>query len=335
MNYVNRRLKFRDRMVRRVLSCICLTALAIGGEANGQVATSSQYPNKPLRILSSGPGGTIDFGARQLAQGLSDAYNQSVIVENRPAGVITGQTVARAQPDGYTLLFTGGSLWVEPLIQSNVPYDPFKDFSPISLFYNVPYALVVHPSVPAKSVKELIALAKAKPGTMNYSTSSAGSASTLAGALFAYMADINIVPIRYKAAGARTIAVLAGEVQMDFASPGEVSSHVKAGKLRVLGVTTEKMSALLPGVPPIVDMLPGYVMSSTAAVFAPARTPTDIVNRLSLDVIKVVNRPDIRSKLITAGADPIGSSPEQLSNYMRAEVARMSQLTNAIGLRAE
>ena len=322
--------------MRKTLTATAVMLLiAAASSALCQTPPGTQYPVKPVRMIAVGPGGVVDFSARVLALALSNAFNQQVVVDNRPAGAIPGETVARAQPDGYTLLVAGGSFWVQPLLQERVPYDPSADFIPISLLYGVPYLLVAHPSLPVKSVKELIALAKARPGEINYASAASGSASHLAAALFTYMTAINIVRIPYKAAGARTASLLAGEVQLDFATGGGIMHHMKSGRLKVLAITSAKSSGLFLGVPTIAADVPGYESTTTGAMFARTGTPVEIIHRLSQEVTRALNRTELRDKLMSVGAEAIGSSPEQLVNHMKSEISRMGKLIKATGIREE
>lgn len=246
------------------------------------MALGQDYPNRPLRLVSPGPGGGADFVARFVAQGISGPLGQQVVVENRPAGVIPGQIVSKAPPDGYTMMVNGNSFWIAPLMRDGVPYDPMKDFSPITLAVSSPNILVVHSSVPATSVKGLIALAKARPGVLNYASASAGGSVHLSAELFKYMAGVNIVRISYKTSGTSVNSLLGGEVDLMFANAPPVMPHVKAGRLRALAVTTLKPSVLLPDLPTISGAgLPGFEVASVYALFAPARSPAAIVSRLN------------------------------------------------------
>lgn len=298
------------------------------------MVSGQDYPSKPIRMVSPGPGGGADFVARFIAQGISGPLGQQVVVENRPAGVIPGQMVTKARPDGYTLLVNGNSFWIAPLMQDNIPYDPVKDFSPIISAVGSPNILVVHSSVAANSVKDLIALAKAKPGALNYASASAGGSVHLSAELFKYMAGVNIVRISYKSSGASVTALVAGEVQLMFANAPPVVPHVKSGRLRALAVTTLQPSTLFPELPTVAGSgLPGFEVASVYALFAPARTPAAIVNQLNQEIVRFLVRTDVKEKFLAAGVETIGSSPEELAAAMKSEMARMGKVIKLAGIR--
>lgn len=318
------------RLPRTVLWTVPAAIIALG-----MVSASGQdYPNKPIRLVSPGPGGGADFVARFVAQGVSAPLGQQVVVDNRPAGVIPGQVVSKAPPDGYTLLLNGNSFWIAPLMREGIPYDPVKDFSPIALAVGSPNILVVHTSVPAKSVKELIALAKARPGVLNYASASAGGSVHLAAELFKFKAGVDIVRIGYKTSGTAVNSLLGGEVDLMFANAPPVIPHVKSGRLRALAVTTLKASVLMPGLPTIADSgLPGFEVSSTYAFFAPARTPAAIIGRLNHEIVRFLARADAREKFLATGVEPIGSTPEELVAAIQSEMTRMGEVIRAAGIR--
>lgn len=300
------------------------------------VVYGQTYPNRPIRILTAGVGGGSDFTARQLAQGLSASLGQQVIVDNRAAGVIPGQIVSQATPDGYTLLVTSGVLWLRPLLTKEVPYDPVKDFSPISTAnkgYNV---LVVTLSLPVKSVKELIALAKAKPGTLNYSTGSTGSSSHLSPELFKAMTGVNMVRIPYKSGATEMADLIGGQVQLTFGTAGTVMAHVKAGRLRALAVSSTKPTALAPGLPTIAESgVPGFESATTAGIWAPARTPATIINRLNRDVLRFLNLTETRERFLNTGTEAVGSSPKEFADYIKSDQAKWAKLIKDAGIRGD
>jgi tripartite-type tricarboxylate transporter receptor subunit TctC len=315
----------------RALACTLSLAVTIG-TGYCQTDAPGQYPSKPITIIAAGPGGAVDLVARVLAQGIAGELKQGVVVENRPSSVVPNQMVARAQPDGHTLLYSGAGMWVTSLVQE-VPYDPVRDFAPISLVHDAPQILVTHPSLPVKSVKELVALAKARPGQIHFAASNVGSASTLAGEMFAHMAGVNIVRIPYKSSGSRMIGLLSGEVQLEFATGAGYSAQMKLGKLKALGVTALKPTQMFPGVPPIADTLPGYESSQAGGLFAPAKTPAAIVNRLSEEVKKLLKRAEVREKIVGAGIDVVGSSPQEFAIYIQSTLEKMDKVIKARGLR--
>jgi len=299
-------------------------------------AWGQDYPARPVRLVSPGPGGGADFVARFLAQGISGPLGQQVVVDNRPAGVIPGQIVAKAAPDGYTLMVNGNSFWIAPLMRDSTPYDPLRDFAPITSAVGTPNVLVVHSSVAANSVKELIALAKAKPGALNYGSASAGGSVHLAAELFKYLAGVNIVRISYKTSGMGVNALLAGEVHLMFANAPPVMPHVKSGRLRALAVTTLQPSALLPDVPTVASAeLPGFEVASVYALFAPAKTPAAVIRRLNQEAVRFLGRTDMKDKFLAAGMEPIGSSPEALVAAMKSEVARLGKVIREAAIREE
>ena len=302
----------------------------------GAHAVSAQtYPTKPVRIVTANVGGGTDFVSRLIAQGISGPLGQQVIVDNRASGVIPGDIVAKAAPDGYTLLVAGGILWIAPLLQKT-PYDPLKDFAPITLPVTAPAFLVVHPSLPVKSVRQLVALAKSRPGELNYGSTGTGSSTHLAAELFKSMAGVNIVRIPYKGGGPATVGLIGGEVQLMFATAGSVTPHVKSGKLRMLAVTSARPSALAPDLPTIAASgLPGYEADTTYAVLAPAGTPAAIVKQLNHEIVRALNRPDMREKFLNAGVDVVGSTPEQLTAAMSGEVSRLGKVIRDAGIRIE
>jgi len=299
-------------------------------------AWAQSYPVRPIRIVTSGVGGGSDFAARLIAHGLGDALNQQVIVDNRPSGVFTGSIVSKAAPDGYTLLFNGSSFWMLPFLQKNVPYDPVRDFAPITLATSSPLMLVVHPGVPAKTVQDLIALAKSKPGELNYSSSSSGTPQHIAAELFKSMAGVNVVRIPYKGAGPAVVALVAGEVQMTFSSAGAAVPHVKSGRLRALAVASAEPSALAPGLPTVASAgLPGFEAGSLWGFFAPAKTPAALVTRLRGEIVGVLNKPDVKEKLMSSTTEVIGSTPEKFAAAMKADMVRGAQVIKAAGIKAD
>ncbi len=301
------------------------------------VLTGQDYPSKPVRIVASEAGGAGDFAARLIAQGLTYSLGQQVIIENRGgSGVIPAEVVAKSAPDGYTLLFFASSLWLLPFIQDNVPYDPVRDFSPITLAIRSPNLIVVHPSLPVKSVKELIALAKAKPGELNYASGLTGSSSHLAAELFSSMAGVNIVRIPYKGIGPALTALIGGQVQLSFANASAVTPHIKSGKLRALAVTSPQPSVLFPGLPTVAASgLPGYESASIFGMFAPAKTPATLINRLNQETVRVLNRADMKERFFNVGVETVGSSPEDFAATMKSEMTRMGKVIKHAGIRAE
>jgi tripartite-type tricarboxylate transporter receptor subunit TctC len=303
------------------------------------VAAAQQYPSRPIRfIVPFAPGGGADVVARSLSDRLAQQLGQPVLVENKPgAGATVGADfVAKSAPDGYTLLYgTPGPQIINPYLMKKLPYDPVNDFAPISRLVVIPNILVVHPSVPAKSVKELIELAKAKPNTINFGSAGIGATSHLSGELFKSAAGIQIVHVPYKGTGAALQDLLAGNIQMAIDSIPVYLPHLKSGALRALAVSTPMRSPVLPDLPPIADTLPGFDASAMNYVTARAGTPRPIVDRLNREINAVLAMPEIRERLIGMGATPMGSTPEELELVIKSESAKWRKVIDISGAKAE
>ncbi len=298
------------------------------------LACAQGYPNRPIRIISSPVGGGNDFVARLVAHGMT-GIGQPIIIENRPNNV-TGQIVAKALPDGYTLLASSSSLWLAPLMQDDVPYNVVRDFAPVVLTAISANVLVVHPSVTVSSAKDLIALAKARPGALNVATGPTGSTNHLAAELFKYMAGVNVTRVAYKGGGPALVGLMGGEVQLLFASASSVLTQIKSGKVKALAVTSKQPSALAPELPTIsAAALPGYEVVDIDCMFAPARTPAAIVKRINQEVVRAVNDPDIKGKFLAAGSEIVGGTAQDLGATMKADMAVWSKVIKAAGIRAE
>jgi tripartite-type tricarboxylate transporter receptor subunit TctC len=309
-------------------------AWAIGSLA--AVASAQPFPLKPIRMLTSAVGGGTDFTTRLVAHGLTNRFGVQVIVDNRPSGTIIGDIVAKAAPDGYTMFLNGSAFWLQPYLQANTPYDPVRDFSPIILATSSPNLLVVHAALPVHSVKELIALAKAKPGELNYGSSSAGTPTHLGAELFKAMTGTNIVRVSYKGNGPALNALIGGEVQLMFANAAAVSVHVNSGRLRALAVASSERTRLVPGLPTVAEAgLAGYESASTYGVFGPAKMPRPLVDRLNREIVDVLGGADAKERLFRAGIEVIASSPGQLASAMRADMARMGKVIKDAGIRAD
>ncbi len=296
----------------------------------GAVSAQS-YPAKPIRIVTVAPGSANDIVARLIAQELRPVLGQTVVVDNR--GTIAAEIVARAPADGYTLLLYGSAVWLSPFIRSNTPYDPVKDFAPVTLVASSPNVLVVHPSLPVKSVRELIALAKARPGDLNYAAGSLGAAPHLAAELFKSMAKLNIVRVAYKGTGGSLIGLLSGEVELMFPTAGSVTPHIKSGKLRALAVTSLQPTALAPGLPVLAAALPGYESVSLNGMFAPARTPDPVIRQLNQEITRIMTRPEVKEKLVAAGTDAMATTPEEFAATIQSEMAKWGKLIRGAGIR--
>jgi tripartite-type tricarboxylate transporter receptor subunit TctC len=314
--------------VTRLLARLAAAVLIVGAPA----AYGELHPSKPIRLVTSGIGGGTDFAARLVASGLNASLGQPVVVENRGSSVVPGDTVAKALPDGHTLLVTsGGILWVMPLFQK-VPYDAVKDFAPVTLVASFPSVLTVNASVAAASVKELIAVAKARPGGLNYVMTAEGGSAHLSTALFQVMAGINMVPVPYKNTGTAITDLVSGQVQVFFAAGGLIMPHVKSGKLRALGITSAKASALAPDLPPIAATLPGYDMEAVYCIVAPAKTPSPTIGRLNREIGRVLAQADVKERFLAAGIEPRASTPEELGALRKSDIARVSKLIKDAGI---
>ena len=303
-------------------------------------ALAQPYPVKPVRmVLPYPPGGGSDTIARPLAQKMSEGLGQQVIVENRGGanGNIGMELAARAAPDGYTIVFAlTAQLAVNPNLYSKVPYDPVRDYSPITLLGAGGYILVVHPSLPAKSVKELIALAKARPGQIAYSSSGNGSGGHLAAELLNSMAGIKMLHVPYKGGGPALMDLIAGQVQVLFSTQLASWPHIQSGRIRALAVSTAKRPASLPDLPTIAEAaLPGYDSGVWYGVLAPAGTPREIVMRLNAEIARVLKQPDYRNLLVNNTIDPIGGPPEQLGQYIRSELVKWAKVVKEAGVRVD
>jgi tripartite-type tricarboxylate transporter receptor subunit TctC len=313
-------------------------ATAIGVALIGAGTVYAQdFPNRTVRIYTAAAGGGVDFAARLIAQGLTASLGQPVVVENRGGNaLVAAEPVMKAPPDGHTLIFYGSGFWLTPFMRDKTPYDPVRDFAPVSLTNRSPNVLVVHPSLPVKSVKELIALAKAQPRALNFASSGLGASSHLAGELFNSMAKIEIVHVPYKANAGALIDLLSGQIQLMFSTTTAAAPHLQSRRLRALAVTSTQPSALLPGVPTVTDTgLPGYEAASINALFAPIKTPAAVVARLHQDVVRIVNTAESKERLFNAGLEAAGTTPEQLAAVVKTEMARLGKIIKDSGVRAD
>lgn len=312
---------------------LALTALATPG------AHAQTYPTKPIRlVVGYTPGGGVDINARLLGAELGKTLGQQIIVENRPgAGTnIANEYVSRAAPDGYTLLINTAGLVINMSLYKKVNFDAIKDFTPISVFSQSPNILTIHPSLPVKNVKDLVALAKSKPGAMNFSSAGSGSTQHLTGELFKLRTGTSIVHVPYKGSAPSLTALLGGEVEMTFANIPAISSHVKSKRLRALANAGTKRSDQLPEVPTLKESgVNGVEVVVWYGVLAPAGTPRDIVNTLAGAIGKAARSPDVRQRLIDQGAEPVGNTPEQFAKLMREELTRWAEVVKVSGAKAD
>ena len=300
------------------------------------IAQAADFPRKPIRIVTADAGGGSDFVARLIGQGWIAAWGQQVIVDNRGGGTIAGEIVAHAAADGYTLLYYGSTLWLLPLMRMEMPYDTMRDFAPVTLAVATPAVLVVHPSVAAKSLRELIALAKANPGKLNYASAAAGTATHLSAELFKAMAGVDLVRIPYKGTGAALNDLLGGQTQLMFAVAASVVAHARKGRLRALAVTGAKPLAALPELPTIAASgLPGFESVQYSGLFAPAKTSPAIIDELRNETVNALNRSDARERLANLGVEAVASTPQEFAAKIRSEVNVMGKVIRDAGIRAD
>lgn len=320
-------------------SAVVVCALVPVSAMAAQADKASAYPARPIRlIVPLTAGGPTDILARIIAVPLGEPLGQQVIVDNRPGagGNIGAEIAAKSAPDGYTLFMgTSGPLSINSSLYAKLPFDPIRDFAPIILAASAPFVVIVHPSVPANNMKELIALAKAKPGQLNYG-SVPGSASHLSTELFKMMAGVNIMHIPYKGAAPATTDVIGGQIQLSFASTPGSMPVVKAGKVKALAVTSAKRIAKLPDVPTVAESaLRGYDASVWYGVVAPTGTPRDIVQRLNKEIAKIVATPAHRDRMLASDFEPTSTTPEQFAAFIKSETAKWGKVVKASGARAE
>ena len=319
------------RTPRRAL-CLALALLSLAAPLCAQ-----DYPVKPIRlIVPFAPGGGTDIVGRLIAQRLTELVGQTVVVDNRAGagGVIGADVVAKAPPDGYTLLMgTPGPLTINPHLMKSMPYDTLRDFTPIALATVSPFILVVHPALPVRSAKELIALAKAKPDALNYGSAGNGSVGHLAGEQLAALAGIKIVHIPYKGSSLALTDLLAGQLQLMVENLPTVLPHIKAGKIRALAVGTRQRSTLMPELPPLDEAgVPGYVASTASGVLGPARMPAAVVSRLNRDIVRVLQAADVKERLSDQGLEGMGSTPAQYTAHLRDELGRYGRIVKAAAI---
>jgi tripartite-type tricarboxylate transporter receptor subunit TctC len=300
---------------------------------------AQNYPDRPVRlVIPFAPGGTSDILARLIASPLRNVLGQSVVADNRPgAGSNVGsEIVAKAAPDGYTLLIGTPALASNPALYSSVNYDPVASFAPVTLLTEIPIVLVVHPSLPAKSVGELIALAKAQPGKLNFGSSGNGGIGHLVGELFKSSTGVNIVHVPYKGNGPALVDLMAGVLSLTFSDIAGASPYIKSGKMRALAVTTLQRSAMLPDVPTMTEAgVRGFQASSWFAIFAPAHTPRPIVDKLNADIVKVLRTPEINDRLTGMGFEVVGNKPEELAAFLKSEIAKWTKVVRESGAKVD
>jgi tripartite-type tricarboxylate transporter receptor subunit TctC len=325
----------------RSLACAALTICACAAPTarSAQADAAQGYPSRPIRMIApSSSGGPVDVITRIVSQGLGDLLGQQFVVDNRAgaAGMIGTETVANATPDGYTLLFGfSGPLVIVPHLGGKVPYDTLKDLAPVTLAAQAPYVLVVHPSVPANNVKELIALAKARPGKLNFGSGGVGTGIHLAGELLKLSAGIDIVHVPYKGAGPAQTALLAHEVDMLFNGVAPALPHIKAGRLKALAVGGSRRSPVLPDTPTVAESGLDFNATGWYGILAPRATPRAIVTRLQAAAAKAINTPSIKDQLARQSFEGVGSSPEEFAKLIREEWVKWERVIKAAGIKRQ
>lgn len=318
-----------------LLCCLAIVASAL----TSPVIAQQPYPAKPIRlILPFPPGGSTDIVARLIGQKLTESWNVPVLVDNRPGagGNIAAEVAAKSAPDGHTLFQVNVANAIGATLYPKLNYDLVSSFAPVTQLATTPYVLLAHPSVPAKNTRELIGIAKARPGVLNYASAGAGSATHLSGELLKALSGTNILHVPYKGTGPAVTALLSGEVDLYFTTVPAAVPLVKSGRIRALGVTSTRRTALMPDVAPIADAgLKGYETSTWHGILVPTATPRDIVVKLNTEIVKVLAQPDVKEKLLGQGLEPVGGSAEQFGAFIKGEIAKWAKVVKASGARAE
>lgn len=321
----------------RLLGTAAAACALAGSWASARGA--QDFPSKPVRLVAAfAPGGSVDLVARLLAQKLGEGWSQQVVVDNRPGagGNVSADIVKQAPNDGYTLYICSASLVVNPSLYSRAPYDPIKDFTPISLLARVQNVLVANPKLPAGSVKELIALAKSKPGQIHYASTGNGTSGHLIMEMFKSMAGVDLVHVPYKVIGQAQGDLISGQVSLWFPTAPGALPHIKAGRMRLLAIAGGKRSPALPDVPTIAESgVPGFDASTWYPLLAPARTPRNIIAEINKAVVGVLNQPDVRQRLTGMGIEIVGSSPEELARHIRSEIPKWARVVKQSGARVD
>jgi len=320
---------------RRTFFALAAFAATLAGKVSAQA-----YPTRPIRLVvpSTAGGGVTDIMARLVGQKLSMTLGQQVVIDNRPgaSGILGAEVVAKAPADGYTLLIANVSLIVNPYLFARMPYDPLSDFMPVTMVNTAPQQLVVHPSVPATTVAELVAYAKGRPGQLNYGSGGVGSTPFLAAELFKSITGIDVLHVPYKGGGAAIAELLGGQLTFMIENVPGTMPHVKAGRLRALAITSTQRSQLAPDLPTMVEAgVPGYEMSAWNAIFAPRGTPPEAVARLNAELVRVLHAPEMKEQCAALGAEPIGNTPDELAAFLKADKARWGRIIQERGIKPE
>ena len=320
---------------------VAILLIAITGACFGQASSTASgqaYPTRPIRIIGlSSPGSGPDIVGRLIGQKLTEAWGQQVIVDTRPAatGIVGSEIAARAAPDGHTLLIVTSQAVIVSVMYDKLPYNLIKDFAPISFVASTPFILAVHPSVPANSIKEFIALAKSKPGQLRYGSGGSGSPPHLATELFRSMTGIDVLHVPYKGITPAMVDTVGGQVQFLISVIPAVLPTIRSGKLRALGITSAKRSALVPDVPPIAETVPGYEFIGWYSLFAPAKTPQPILAKLNAELVRMLQTPEFRERFSALGAEPHGSTQKELSAYLAVQTEKMRKAVKESGAKPD
>ena len=321
-----------------VLMTSVVCALAPGLGAGQPVADADRYPAKPIRVIvPSTPGGGNDILTRLVVSKLSERWGQQVVADIRPGegGIIGSELAAKAPADGYTLLVVAGGYALNTLLYASLPYDTFRDFERVTILAFAPNVMVVHPSLPARSLKAFVALAKAKPGALAYASSGVGTSSYLSAELLVRTAGLSMIHVPYKGAGASSTAVLVGEVPMVITAPGMSVHHFRTGRLFPLGVTSPKRMGILPDVPAIAEMYPGYDVQNFYGIVAPAKTPRAIIDKLHGEFVRILQLPEVKERYAALGFEAGGITPEEFTAYAKAEIGKWSKIFADLGIKPQ
>ena len=317
-------------LMRQFAVVTCSMALMLGAHA----VSAQDYPSKPIRVYTTAPGGGSDTTIRIISPGITPSLGQPIVIENRPNGFITAEIAAKAPPDGYTFMVLGGSMWILPMLRKT-PYE-VSEFAPVSLVEWSVNMVAVHPSLPVKNIKELIALAKAQPGQLNYGSDAVGGRAHLATELFKSMTGTKMVVVTYKGNQPAITALIGGETQVMFTDVALLMPHVKANKLRALAITSLKASEMAPGMPTVAETgVPGYETAGMTGMYAPVKTPAAYINRMSQEVARFMSRPEVKERFLKMGVEAVGSTPEQFAAAMKADMVRAARVIKEAGIKAE
>ena len=321
----------------KILLCTALCGLTLPASP-GPVA-AMDYPARPIRIIvPQSPGASTDLTARLIGQKLSEAWKQSVIVDNRPgsSGISGTEIVSRAAPDGHTLMVVASSFSINPALQPKLPYDPVRDFTPITQLSKFPNMLAAHPSVPVKTLQDVIALARAKPGQLNYASAGSGTGTHMSAELLKQMTGIDIVHIPYKGGGPAMVATMGGQTQLIIGTSVGLLPHVRSGKLKAIALTSAKRAAAAPDIPTFAESgVPGYEHEPWNGFFGPSKMPGAVVAKLNSEAVRILRAPEVRNIFESEGAEPVGNSPEAFAFMIKSETAKWAKVIKAAGIKAE